>query len=502
MDASLANRIAEESLIKFERLPKTGKPNEEFEWTILAAIALVVRTPTYEPTVRVVALGTGTKCLGGSELSPRGDLVNDSHAEVLARRAFLRYLLEQIEAAVGTEELESVFQRSRSSGGTKFTLKAGHSFHFFTTHSPCGDASIFERSDGAGETDDESNHDQATPAKRSRTDVRSAGIEKENVGNVVAGGGEEEKLSDAADGKTGGKLLYTEEDGDLMAQTIGAIRTKPGRGVRTLSVSCSDKLARWSVLGVQGALLMLLLERPIYLESIVLCAGTDYSAMALQRAIWGRFDRTMAEDAGIIHPPYRRCMPVVIAAKKGTLFRFRKNRIPASGSAKYQPSPCGIVWCDVSDRSLEVEVSGRRHGVTKRKLATPAARLRISKIELFARFVRLYRICNGSNLGGETLNNLVSAEEHPHDRPAISDGEKRNAAVLDPSAGDLAKNEGHPEPQRRTGDTAQLSYAAAKALSVEYVRQWARVRNAAFGRWTVKPDSLGQFFVNDDTSST
>ncbi|XP_058126685.1 tRNA-specific adenosine deaminase 1 [Anopheles ziemanni] len=495
MDKSLANRIASECLSKFDSLPKTGKPNEDFEWTILAAIALVVRATTpSEPSVRVVALGSGTKCLGGSELSPRGDLVNDSHAEVLARRAFLRYLLEQIEAAVGDGKDGSIFERSYESDELKFVLKKGHSFHFFTTHSPCGDASIFERSDGVSKGDE----DEGPQVKRCRMDIPIA-LEKESFGSVVMVSGEAGNPSIVVGGKTGGKLLQTEADGDLMAQTIGAVRTKPGRGIRTLSVSCSDKMARWSVLGLQGALLMLLLEKPIYLESLIICDGTDHSVDALQRAIWGRFDRSLAEETGtIIEQPYRRCIPELIAATNGRLFRFRKNRNVASDTRKYQPSPCGIIWCDVTERPHEVEVGGRRHGVTKRKLGTPAARLRISKIELFVRFARLYRICREAKLlAGQTLNNLA-----PDKEPEIM---IRNTADSVPSAvdDDAAKSEGHPKlKQNRTDDVAKLSYATAKARSVGYVQQWVRLRDVAFeGKWTVKPDSLGQFHMDISTSS-
>ena len=51
--------------------------------------------------------------------------------------------------------------------------------------------------------------------------------------------------------------------------SVGAFRTKPGRGEKTLSMACSDKIAKWNVLGCQGALLMHFLERPIYFDSVI-----------------------------------------------------------------------------------------------------------------------------------------------------------------------------------------------------------------------------------------
>jgi hypothetical protein len=52
--------------------------------------------------------------------------------------------------------------------------------------------------------------------------------------------------------------------------SVGLFRIKPGRGERTLSMSCSDKMAKWSVLGCQGTLLCHFLQQPLYFSSIVI----------------------------------------------------------------------------------------------------------------------------------------------------------------------------------------------------------------------------------------
>lgn len=58
----------------------------------------------------------------------------------------------------------------------------------------------------------------------------------------------------------------------VLYHNTAAVRTKPGRGDPTLSLSCSDKIAKWNSIGWQGALLSLLIKKPIFVESII-CGG-------------------------------------------------------------------------------------------------------------------------------------------------------------------------------------------------------------------------------------
>lgn len=46
---------------------------------------------------KVVSVSTGTKCINGEYMSDRGLALNDCHAEIIARRALLRFLYAQLE---------------------------------------------------------------------------------------------------------------------------------------------------------------------------------------------------------------------------------------------------------------------------------------------------------------------------------------------------------------------------------------------------------------------
>ncbi|XP_030761491.1 tRNA-specific adenosine deaminase 1 isoform X2 [Sitophilus oryzae] len=131
MQKNIHQTIADCCLKHFNGLPRAKKPKEN-EWTVLSCIVKQEFC-----NFQVVALGTGTKCIGRTKMCAKGTILNDSHAEIICRRAFLRYLYGEM------GKTTSIFNFDRNK--QRHYLKPNIYFHFFTTHVPCGDAAIFEK---------------------------------------------------------------------------------------------------------------------------------------------------------------------------------------------------------------------------------------------------------------------------------------------------------------------------------------------------------------------
>ncbi|XP_076174134.1 tRNA-specific adenosine deaminase 1-like isoform X2 [Ptiloglossa arizonensis] len=329
-----ADQIAKLCIEKYAKLNKTGKPSQT-EWTVLSGIIL----KNSNDSLSLVALATGTKCLGeidliNTELYEIGCRLNDSHAEVLCRRAFLRYLYEQIDLLLN-DTSSDVFTMNNEK---KIELNDGISFHFFTSQTPCGDCSIFLK--------DEFNENNAPPRKIGKYDYNDAGeviVESCNK--------KEQIIRDIY--RTGAKCVKTEKYQDprltgVNYHIIGPLRTKPGRGNPTLSLSCSDKMAKWNILGLQGSLLSILVPL-IKMETITIGGKCPFSLEGMERGLYKRFNKEN------IHG-------LRIAQAK---FSFKQQK---SHERKY-PCPSSIIWCAVKYRDTEIAVEGRKQGATKRRKA-------------------------------------------------------------------------------------------------------------------------------------
>ena len=97
----------------------------------------------------VVSIGSGNRCISGEEVSLHGDIVQDCHAEIVARRGFVRYLYRQLTDA---EEDDSIFDADPSAPlydaeGTlirRLQLKADVGIHLYINLAPCGDSAVFQ----------------------------------------------------------------------------------------------------------------------------------------------------------------------------------------------------------------------------------------------------------------------------------------------------------------------------------------------------------------------
>ncbi|KAF8771905.1 tRNA-specific adenosine deaminase 1 like protein [Argiope bruennichi] len=358
----------------FKKLPKKGKPQGIRDWTLLACIAMSKEYP--KRSLKVITLTTGTKCLGFSQLSDKGDVLFDSHAEVLARRSFIKFMMHHMLLVLHKNDSEILTYNETDK---KFNLRPGIAFHLFVSHVPCGDAAIFpknpENEENSGELvqgDCEEN-----PSKKLKLDISNE-LDNSNNNSSYA-------VHDIY--RTGAKCV----DGDVQDpkmpgkdfHVIGALRTKPGRGDPTWSMSCSDKIALWNVCGIQGALLSSLLEAPVYLSSIIF-GKCPFDSKAIQRAVIERIS-----DVTFLPSQYYINKPMIFQST--IKFEFSKGSIEDRIDCPSIACPMSIIWCDIPG-FLEVAVNGRKQGFTKKNINKPSARVSICKSMLLEKFQEIIQV--------------------------------------------------------------------------------------------------------------
>ncbi|KAL4714840.1 hypothetical protein ACJJTC_002699, partial [Scirpophaga incertulas] len=200
---------------------------------VLAGIVITINNRTED--ARVIAVTTGTKCVSGEHMSVRGRALNDCHAEVAARRCLQRHLYTQLLMYAEADDPRSSIPQSdiepAADGG--YQMKRDRQVHLYVSTAPCGDGRIF------------SPHEQPEP-------------EPDRHPNRLARGQLRTKI------ESGEGTIPVKNCNNLLQTWDGVMQ-----GERLLTMSCSDKVARWCVVGLQGALLSHLLK-PVYLHSLVL----------------------------------------------------------------------------------------------------------------------------------------------------------------------------------------------------------------------------------------
>jgi hypothetical protein len=281
-----ADYVAQVCVEKYEELcPEQLKSS--FKQTVLAAV--VVQIPKANISEEngfakdeflVLSLGVGTKMVGqdainteNRELPLSGNrFLRDLHAEVLAKRGFQKFLINHrtnlISSRNDSSKESKIFHFDSTTNLLK--LQAGVKIHLYSSSQPCGNACI----------------KKWAKIKNSKSSVADpAAVPHPPFFVTARSEGQIAPLVKRNNSLLSAKFSFTlSEDSSLLTDEKGRVfplGTAPvDTGLGNI-MTCSDKIAKWTVLGLQGNLLSAFFG-PCYLSSIIV--GRKFSEIHGQRA--------------------------------------------------------------------------------------------------------------------------------------------------------------------------------------------------------------------------
>ena len=245
-------------------------------------VAGIIVQDVASDTAQIVAMGSGSKCISSHLLSDNGTAVQDCHAEVLARRAFMRFLYSQAEIAL-SQGSSHILERV---GSGKLKLKSTIRIHLYISTPPCGDATECTRTDGS--------HGRVEPTNDGHCEPYWSIISRNSIGHT--------RFKVEA-GENGSVL-----EGHARVQRWKQLTRRSSLSChpleeRLVTPSCSDKILKWNALGLQGALLSMIME-PVHLSSVVIGDSELFHHGHIARGICCRLtqDRGPAGQLEVNHP--------------------------------------------------------------------------------------------------------------------------------------------------------------------------------------------------------
>lgn len=208
---------------------------------------------------------------------------------------------------------------------------------------------------------------------------------------------------------------------------LGILRTKPGRidSQPAHSLSCSDKIARWTILGIQGSLLSYFLTKPIYLSTLVI--GDFFDADACERALHSRTKLITDAPSNFGFHPLR-----ILHTKLP--FEYSKPVVTEKYSNSVVAADKALLWCTLapSTQFNEVLVNGVKQGASPR---SPKSRSSVCKLNLFKQFALLHAQVHSTPWDPKTTYHDAKralAKEYTDTRRLVYDMERFSGWIVYP----------------------------------------------------------------------